>query len=313
MRHEWVLSLFCKLIGMPWEHCLQLNFNHIYHLSEQPLPSECPWVVFRYNDLCTESTCYVYHWYTSPAASHHLTRTHTDKDKVMNDNTLMHSRQSAQTPHKRSNCTVALLETASQGMSAAVGTDPSCIAQNSPCVGGNAGGIAFRHCSLGKHLQRVQPLSAVRHFSSVQYRNMKRIQCSLSLSLSLSIKKARRYWKGWARPDSSALKPVYHWFHQSRAGNRPLAFQKRNARNGKQRHSSWIRCWHTTSTRRVVRFQADALSRQQACRAKAHGLLRWILSAQKVGRLWFRKWHEGFVPTASTHESKIYGFAPLHA
>ena len=129
MRHEWVLSLFCKLIGMPWEHCLQLNFNHIYHLSEQPLPSECPWVVFRYNDLCTESTCYVYHWYTSPAASHHLTRTHTDKDKVMNDNTLMHSRQSAQTPHKRSNCTVALLETASQGMSAAVGTDPSCIAQ----------------------------------------------------------------------------------------------------------------------------------------------------------------------------------------
>ena len=136
---------------------------------------------------------------------------------------------------------------------------------------------------------------------------------SLSLSLSLSIKKARRYWKGWARPDSSALKPVYHWFHQSRAGNRPLAFQKRNARNGKQRHSSWIRCWHTTSTRRVVRFQADALSRQQACRAKAHGLLRWILSAQKVGRLWFRKWHEGFVPTASTHESKIYGFAPLHA
>ena len=150
-------------------------------------------MVFRYNDLCTESTCYVYHWYTSPAASHHLTQTHTDKDKVMNDNTLMHSRQSAQTPHKRSNCTVALLETASQGMSAAVGTDPSCIAQNSPCVGGNAGDIAFRHCSLGKHLQRVQPLSAVRHFSSVQYRNMKRIQCSLSLSLSLSIKKARRY------------------------------------------------------------------------------------------------------------------------
>ena len=168
-----MLSLFCKLIGMPCEHCLQLNFNHIYHLSEQPLPSECPWVVFRYNDLCTESTCYVYHWYTSPAASHHLTRTHTDKDKVMNDNTLMHSRQSAQTPHKRSNCTVALLETASQGMSAAVGTDPSCIAQNNPCVRGNAGGIAFRHCSLGKHLQRVQPLSAVRHFSSVQYRNMK--------------------------------------------------------------------------------------------------------------------------------------------
>ena len=115
-----MLSLFCKLIGMPCEHCLQLNFNHIYHLSEQPLPSECPWVVFRYNDLCTESTCYVYHWYTSPAASHHLTRTHTDKDKVMNDNTLMHSRQSAQTPHKRSNCTVALLETASQGMSAAL-------------------------------------------------------------------------------------------------------------------------------------------------------------------------------------------------
>ena len=33
MRHEWVLSLFCKLIGMPCEHCLQLNFNHIYHLS----------------------------------------------------------------------------------------------------------------------------------------------------------------------------------------------------------------------------------------------------------------------------------------
>ena len=28
--------------------------------------------------------------------------------------------------------------------------------------------------------------------------------------------------------------------------------------------------------RRVVRFQADALSRQQACRAKAHGLLRWM-------------------------------------
>ena len=46
----------------------------------------------------------------------------------------------------------------------------------------------LQHC-----LQRVQPVSAVRHFSSVQYRNMKRIQCSLSLSLSLSIKKARRY------------------------------------------------------------------------------------------------------------------------
>ena len=70
------------------------------------------------------------------------TWTHTDKDKVMNDNTLMHSCQSAQTPHKRSNCTVALLETASQGMSAAVGTDPSCIAQESPLL----------MCSLQTHL-----------------------------------------------------------------------------------------------------------------------------------------------------------------
>ena len=158
-----------------------------------------------YNFLRTQCSTMQYKSFVS------LTHAHTHKDKVVNDNTLMHScqsaqtphkrssctlmhsRQSAQTPHKRSNCTVALLETASQGMSAAVGTDPSCIAQNSPCVGGNAGGIAFRHCSLGKHLQRVQPLSAVRHFSSVQYRNMKRIQCSLSLSLSLSIKKARRY------------------------------------------------------------------------------------------------------------------------